>query len=456
MTTAPTADPARRPKILFLMSDEHRADVAGFAGDPIARTPVLDELARTGTVFTNAYTPAPICIPARQSIAAGQLPRHCGCERFGEDLTPGYPTYPRRLAQYGYRAVAAGKLHHLGTDQMQGWTHRIGMDMGIAPRHLADRDAASYEGRPEPSMYKWDLAKEVRRAGVGRPPYVAQDEYAVAGARQYIHEHFVDSYYDRAIPDVPLLLKVSLWQPHYPFMTPDPELFDHYLPRVRPFEGQELFDHPVLGGDRWVVRPGHEVTDREHRRATAAYYAMIEGVDRAYGEVLDALRHADQDLDDWIIVYTSDHGEMLGEHGVYEKQRFFEGSARVPLIIRWPRRFEPRVVDRNVSLCDLFATLCELTGVPTPEGLDSRGLTGLMAGDEDGWPDEAVSQFDGTRLMIKRGQLKYQHYGEEAPDVLFDLEVDPDETRNLIDHPDYTAALAELRRRRDELGFAPP
>ncbi|NBE98341.1 hypothetical protein FE391_15035 [Nonomuraea sp. KC401] len=444
---------ARRPNILFLMSDEHRPDAAGFAGDPVARTPVLDAVAAEGVVFTNAYTPSPICVPGRQSIMAGQFPRTTGCERFGEDLTPGHMTYARRLAQYGYRTVAAGKLHHTGTDQMQGWTHRIGMDSGISHRHIPGRDEASYAGLPEPIHHKWPMAKEVRRAGVGRPPYLAADEYAVDGAVQYAHQHFVDSYYDRPIPEVPLLLKVSLWQPHYPFQVPDRELFDHYLTRVRPYSGQRLSGHPVLGGDRFVVRPGIEVSEREHRRATAAYYGMIELADRMYGRVLDALRLAGQDLDDWIIVYTSDHGEMLGEHGVYEKQRFYEASVRVPLIIRWPARFVPRTVERNVSTCDLFATLCDLAGVPAPGGLDSRSLAGLMSGDEEGWPDEAVSQFGGNRLMIKQGVLKYQWYGAEGPEVLFDLAKDPQESTDHAADPAYAAAMTAFRARRDALGF---
>ena len=127
------ADSAR-PNILFLMSDQHRADVSGYADDGVVRTPVLDELARKGVVFNNAYTPAPICIPARQSMAAGQLPRTCGCEVFGEDLAPGHMTFARRLSQYGYATVACGKLHHNGTDQMQGWTSRIGNEYERAAR----------------------------------------------------------------------------------------------------------------------------------------------------------------------------------------------------------------------------------------------------------------------------------------------------------------------------------
>ncbi|MGH3585013.1 MAG: sulfatase-like hydrolase/transferase [Pseudonocardia sp.] len=445
--------PPRRPNVLFLMTDEHRFDVAGFAGDEVIRTPVLDDLARTGTVFESAYTPAPICVPGRQAMMAGQFPRHCGVERFGEDLAPGHLTFARQLSRFGYRTVAAGKLHHLGADQAQGWTHLIGMDSGVAPWHIADRDEESYRGLPTPATHKWSQVSEVKRAGIGRSPYVAHDEYTVAGAVQYVHEHFVDTYYDRAIPDVPLLLKVSLHQPHYPYLTPHQDLFDHYLNRVPLYEGQRLFEHPVLGGSRHVVRSGIEVSPREQRRAVAAYYAMIETADRLFGQVLDALRQAGQDIDEWVVVFTSDHGEMLGQHGVWEKQRFFEGSVRVPLLIRWPERFAARTVAHNVSLCDLFATLCELTGVLVPDGLDSRSVVPLMRGNPAQWDDEAISQFDGTRLMIKRGSLKYQFYGHEGPEVLFDLGIDPGEVRNLAAEPDYAPMMTAFRRRRDELGF---
>jgi choline-sulfatase len=446
---------SRRPNVLFLMADEHRFDVAGFAGNDVVRTPVLDELARTGVVFSNAYTPSPICIPARQAMMAGQFPRRCGVERYGEDLAPGYLTFARQLARFGYRTVAAGKLHHLGPDQAQGWTKLIGMDSDVAPRHIANRDEASYASLPRPAAAKWSQAQEVKRAGVGRSPCAVRDEYSVAGAVQYIHEHFVDAYYDRAVPDVPLLLKVSLMQPHYPYLAARQDLFEYYLNRVPTFDDQDLFDHPVLGGDRHVVRPGVEVTPREQRRAVAAYYAMVETADQLFGQVLQALRHAGQELDDWIIIYTSDHGEMLGEHGVWEKQRFFEGSVRVPLVIRWPQRCQPCRVDSNVNLCDLFATICALTSVPTPAGLDSRSLVDLMAGDAAAWDDESVSQFNGTRLMIKRGALKYQSYSAEGPDVLFDLDVDPGETVNLATDPGYQREMDRFRRRRDELGFVP-
>jgi choline-sulfatase len=443
-----------RPNVLFLMSDEHRADVTGYEGDPVIRTPVLDELARTGVVFRNAYTPAPICIPARQALMAGQLPRTCGCEVFAQDLPPGHLTFARRFAQGGYATVACGKLHHQGPDQMQGWTRRISGDIAVAPQFIPDRLGEEFARHARPlSAVKWSDAKEVQRAGVGRGPHVIQDEYAVQGALQFIEEYFTSPYYDRAQADRPLLLKVSLLQPHYPYTT-DAAKFGYYLNRVRPFLDQAVSPHPFLG--RRQVRPGVDASERELRRAVAAYYGMVETIDGQYGRVLDALRRVGQDPDDWIVVYTSDHGEMLGEHGIWEKQKFYEASVRVPLIVRWPRRFAGgRVVRENVNLCDLFATLCDLAELPTPPGLDSRSLVPLLRDDGAGWSDETVSQFGPHNLMIKRGALKYQYYGPELPEVLFDLDRDPTETTDFIADPAYAAALAAFRERRARLGHGP-
>ena len=447
------------------MSDQHRADVSGFAGDPVARTPTLDELARTGVVFSNAYTPSPICIPARQSMAAGQLPRTCGCEVFGEDLAPGHMTFARRLSQYGYATVACGKLHHNGADQMQGWTRRIGGDVSLRHDFIEGRDEAAFRDLPLPTEHKWTQAKEVKRAGVGRGPVNGADEYTLDGALRFIESFFTGAYYDRAIPTRPLMLKVSFVRPHVPFLTTH-DKFTHYLNRVTPYVAESAFDHPFLGSG--AVEPGVEVSEREIRRATAAYYGMVEGIDEDYGKVLAALAHVGQDLDDWIIIYTSDHGEMLGERALWEKTKFFEGSVKVPLIIRLPGGAGAgRVVDENVNLCDLFATICELTDVPAVAGLDSRSLVPLLNGGGASWNNETISHYGGTHLghetrfdryenlMIKRDCLKYQYYGREMPEVLFDLARDPEETINFIGDPRYQEVLVSFRARRNALGYGP-
>lgn len=442
------------PNILFLMSDEHRADITGYEGDPVVRTPTLDRLAQSGVVFRNAYTPSPICIPGRQAMMSGQFPRTCGCELFAHDLPAGHMTFSRRFSQFAYHTVAAGKLHHTGPDQMQGWNQRIGSAMQISPHFVAGRDEDSFARYTnDMQSVKWSDTKEVLRAGVGHSPHIVQDEYVFKGALDFIQQYFTDPYYDRQQPERPLLLKVSLNQPHYPYFT-DEEKFTYYLNRVEPFLDEPVFDHPFLSQRQ--VQPGVDASPRELRRAVAGYYGMIETIDGMYGALLDALTHVGQDLDDWIIIYTSDHGEMLGEHGIWEKQKFFEASARVPLIIRWPNSIAAgRVVEENVNLCDLFASLCELCDIPAPRGLDSRSLVPLLRGNGSAWNNESVSQFRARNLMIKWDALKYQYYGEDMPEVLFDLEHDPSERENLIDEPRYAAALSKLRQRRSELGFGP-
>ncbi len=442
----------KRPNILFLMSDEHRADMAGFAGDPVVRTPVLDELARTGVVFNNAYTPSPICVPGRQCMMAGQLPKTCGCEGWS-DLQPGHLTFARLFSRYAYRTVCCGKLHHQGVDQMQGWTDRPAGDIQVSAAHIGGKVDAEFRKHQRPfGDFKWSDTKEVLRAGVGESHLTRWDREWTGSALRFVEEYFNNAAYDREQTQ-PLMLKVSLVQPHYPYQT-DAETFGYYLNRVRPFLGQEVADHPVLS--RRQVRPGVDASERELRRATAAYYGMIETIDEHYGCVLRQLEYVGQDLDDWIVIYTTDHGEMLGEHGIWEKQRFYEGSARVPLIIRWPRGVDGgRVVEQNVNLCDVFATLCELADIPVPPGLDSRSLVPLLRGDASAWRNESVSQFGRDHVMIKQDALKYQYYGEDIPEVLFDLDTDPGETYNVADAPEYAGVVSRFRSRLAELGHGP-
>ncbi len=442
------------PNILFLMSDEHRHDVLGYAGNDVVRTPRLDALAESGVVFTNAYTPSPICIPGRQALMSGQLPRTCGVESFAQDLDPGYMTFARRFAQYAYHTVAAGKLHHTGPDQMQGWNQRLGSEIRMADHRIQGRHDASFAPFADTFRHvKWSDTKEVLRAGVGWPPSHEADAYALQGVLNFIRDHFTDPYFDRARPERPVLLKVSFNQPHYPYQT-DQARFEYYLNRVQPFRDEPVFDHPFLSQRQ--VQPGTDVTDRDLQRATAAYYGMVETIDAFYGQVLDALTAVGQNLDDWIILYTSDHGEMLGEHGIWEKQKFFEGSVRVPLFIRWPRGLAGgRTVTANVNLCDLFATLCDLAAIPLPPDRDSRSLVPLCHGAADDWSNETISQFGGRNLMIKQDALKYQYYGEDMPEVLFDLVRDSAERSNLLTDPQYRDALHGFRARRRALGFGP-
>ena len=198
------------------------------------------------------------------------------------------------------------------------------------------------------------------------------------------------------------------------------------------------------------------VSETDIRRATASYYAMTEKLDSHFGEILTRLEELGEDLDEWIIIYTSDHGEMLGEHGIWEKTRFYEASVRVPLTIRWPAGFDGgRVINKNVNLCDLFATLCDLADIEIPDNLDSRSLAPLLCEKTAYWNNESISQMNKSHVMIKQDFLKYQYYGEEVQEVLFDLEKDPDETSNVADNPEHSEAMSKFRSRLAQLGHGP-
>lgn len=447
---------SKHPNVLFLMSDEHRFNVSGFYGNSIIRTPNLDRLAKDAVVFDNAYTPSPICVPGRQAMMTGNFPRDIGCERFGADIEPNSMTWARKFSQHGYAAVCCGKLHHTGPDQMQGWSKRPFGDMDIAPWAIEGKSEPDFqENRALAKGNKWSDTKECLRAAIGKGRYQVFDELTTESALSVLDNHFLDPMYDRPAKDQPLLLKVSLLQPHYPYFAEE-DLFRYYLNRVEPYLYEEVFDHPFLS-QRQVSVDG-ELKERDLLRATAAYYAMVEKLDQHFGRVLDKLEHCGQNLDDWVIVYTTDHGEMLGEHGIWEKQKFFEGSARVPLFIRYPKSFKHRRVQENVNLCDLFSTFTELCNLtPSEEELRSRSLVPLMKGDKAEWNnvyhDESVSQFGSKNLMIKRGALKYQYYGEDAPEVLFDLDKDPSEKKNFINDAAYSEKVPLFRKRAKELGF---
>jgi choline-sulfatase len=467
---------SKHPNILFLMSDEHRPDVLGYAGNEVVRTPVLDAIAADAVVFNNAYTPSPICIPARQCLACGQLPRTCKAERYGDDIPPFSMTWAKRLSQFGYATVCAGKLHHDGPDQMQGWTTRIGSDMNVEPKYIAGRDVDSFKSFRHPSSYRSrDEAGEVVRAGVGHGRYTHdRDAHALAGVKPFIQHHYNDVYADKPSGHQPLLLKVSFNRPHLPYLTTE-EKINYYLNRVPIYVEGPDFEHHALNRGKAVV--GEDgINERDIRKATAAYYGMVEEIDEDYGTVMHELAHVGQNLDDWWIIFTADHGSMLGQHGTWSKGKFYEGSVRVPLMIRPPLTVreqwgmtpgQTRFVDQNVNTCDLFTTICEMANVPLPEkettvlgaGLDSRSLMPLMQcdGPVPQWDDETISQFAGKELMIKRGSLKYQFYeNAQSPlmrEVLFDLEADLSERMNLIGESRYATELDGFRARCVELGF---
>jgi choline-sulfatase len=426
----------KAPNILFLMTDQHRADVAGFAGDSIVRTPVLDRLAADAVVFTRAYTPSPVCVPGRQCLMSGRYPWNCGCRRYGDDLAPFSHTFAAALAEGGYETVCAGKLHHMGADQMQGWTRRIGMDTHVdfSHRNLADPLREQYRG-PSP----WPIKKELEKAGIGTSPYEVSDDYAVDGACRFIREYFSSPFYERNLRHRPILLKVSLNQPHYPFVCNE-VLFDYYREKVPAPDNSAVHRHPAFHGTPDPVAAPAEWV----RNARAAYYGMVEQVDSQFGRVIQSLENEGEVLDDWIIVFTSDHGDLLGDHGLWWKHKLLEASVRVPLFIRYPRKFSALECSRVVSLCDLFTTLCDLAGIPAPENTDSRSLIPLLAGTGP-WTDLAYSEINGDNRMLVSDSFKLVE-SRNGQTALFDLRTAEPERRDCSQDPQFKDDFAEALR----------
>ena len=454
----------KRPHILLLMTDEHRADHTPMEDHPYVRMPRIGEVARSGVYFRNAHTPSPICVPARQAILAGQYPRHCGCRFFGDDLAPDVITYPAWFASHGYYTCAAGKMHLQGPDQMKGWNRRIGFDQISPSLDLPGivRSAQSGMHQPIPGTGKWNWVKEVQNARYGEGYWAKHDRYTVEGTKMFLDQFFAGPDYDR-VGTQPLMLQVSLLLPHFPFICREP-WFNYYLNRVTPFLEPASDDHPCHF--QQYLEVGVDVTEREVQRATAAYCGMISEADELFGHVIDKLKQLGV-YEDFIIVFHSDHGEMLGQHGAWQKFIFFEGAVRSALLISFPGRdWEPRTVHENVSLLDLFPTLCDLVGIPKSPELDGHSLARLVQSEvSESVHAETFSELYayatpvpgkqhgwgyGRQLMIKRGSLKYCTYEmADWPEQLFDLATDPGERRDLAGYPERENEIREFRRRAD-------
>ncbi|RKU28840.1 hypothetical protein C6497_08760 [Candidatus Poribacteria bacterium] len=444
----------KKPHILLLINDEHRPDILPIEDDPVIRTPTLTRFINEGTYFRNAYTPSPVCVPARQSFLSGLYPRNSGCLNFGDPMPTEVRTIPGHLGNYGYYSCCAGKMHFVGQDVMHGWHERIGRDIignnGYPYPPVKDEHTAKIVREPGTGMKQNKVVQEIRDAQPGIGHWMLHDQYNVDGALLFLEEFFVNASYDRPKAN-PLCMAVSLIAPHYPYQCPL-DLFNYYMQRVEPIidEPNENFDYDNF----FRVEVGKDVTYRQAHRATAAYYGMIEWMDMQFGRVIQKLEHLNV-LDEFIIVFLSDHGEMLGTKGLWEKQSYFEPSVRVPLSIWNPKIFgsEQKTIEKNVSLVDLFPTLCELSDIPIPEDIDGKSLVPLIQNENGDWDDTVYSELwraqNGPSVMVKEGDLKYFRFDNDKgwQDQLFDLSNDPHENNNLIDNPNYNQQLSRLQSR---------
>ncbi|MBL8700852.1 MAG: sulfatase-like hydrolase/transferase [Alphaproteobacteria bacterium] len=395
----------RKPNILWFCSDQQRWDTIGALGNAYAQTPTLDGLAREGVAFARAFCQSPICTPSRATFLTGRYPAAHRVQRNGNAyFPPGERLVTKLFAEAGYDCGLIGKLHlsashHLEQRPDDGyrtflWSHHPTPDY---PSGHAYADWLAQEKKVDPvELY----AKVSGFVGPGIPTEYHQTTWCAEMAERFIRE--------RRGGDTPWLLSVNPFDPHPPF-DPPAEYLARFDPDILPpprFEPGDLVRQQAFAGvdqqamvardptQRMAVKPA-DVAAREAlaytapdtldgRLIKAAYYAMISLIDDALARVLAALRDTGQ-LDDTIVVFHSDHGELLGDHGLILKGcRFFDGLVRVPLMFRWPRRFAAGVASEAlVELVDLAPTLLDSAGLAVPPYMQGRSLVPLLSGKAD-------------------------------------------------------------------------
>ncbi len=448
---------AARPNILVITSDQQRWDTLGCYGNPHVKTPVLDELARRGVRFEYCYAPNPVCAPTRASMYTGRYPQAHRLYANGQDLPDDEVLFTRLLADAGYDCGLIGKLHlgacHRGRVEprrddgyrVYEWAHHPGDDWGDAN-----------------AWWRW-LKQQPPAPERPEPPY----PIAFGGVGEPVERHFSHWAADRTIEFIrtarrPFFAWMSLFDPHFPF-DPPLEYLQMYDPSQVPppkYRPGELDSKP------WYHKAGHlktwrnakgfvEFSEEELRGMVAAYWAMCSHIDYEVGRVLEAL----EDLglaDSTLVIYTSDHGDMLGDHGLLWKgPYFYEGAVRVPLLMRWPGELPEGYVasDGFANLVHFAPTILEAAGVEVPAFMQGRSLLPAARGRAWALPQQTISIWResflpgnppiyATMLRTMRYKLVVNHFGMDGE--LYDLREDPDEFENRWDWADYRAVRERL------------
>jgi choline-sulfatase len=438
--------------VLVLMVDQLAARWLPVYGDAVVDAPSLESLARDAVVFDAAYCPSPLCAPSRASLLCGRFASRLGVYDNAAELPATVPTLMHHLRAAGYRSLLAGKMHFVGPDQLHGFEQRLTTDI-----YPASAEWVPDWNRPLSNPLPWYHTMEsvltpARCVASMQTDY--DDEVCFRASRA-----LRDLARMRAAGDQrPFLLVASFTNPHDPWEIPG-RYWDRYdpqtipLPDVPALPEQRLDPHStrlrvMCGADRVAL------SDEQIRRARHGYYAAISYVDERIGQLLSTLSATGLDTSTWVVL-TSDHGEFLGERGLWYKMSFLEPSARVPLIMRPPGGSPARRVRPPVSLLDLAPTLLELSGFDAGSvlaaGMDGSSLSPLLqqAPRAAEARPSVICEYHAEGVlapaaMIRDGNLKLL-VCETDPDQLFDLERDPQELVNLAGEPTYAADVARLR-----------
>jgi len=430
-----------RPNILVIQADQMTAHCLSQYGKPYAITPNIDKIAENGTTFTNSYCNNPVCGPSRASMMTGRLPSDVGVFDNGAEFLPSEPTFAHYLRKLGYKTTLSGKMHFVGPDQLHGFEERVTTD--IYPSDFAW--TADWDQTDEPyAPSRMSLLSVVEAGPCERNIQIDYDEEVFHAAKQEMYNHA------RSADDRPFMLHVSFTQPHNPFVA-GRKYWDMY-------EGVDIPEPTVPhisydARDPWSQRyfltirqDEFDVSPEQLYNARRGYFAMVTHFDALIGGLMETLDSIGQ-ADNTYIFITSDHGEMLGERGMWYKFNPYEGSVRVPLIAQGPKIKAGHQETALASLVDLLPTFTDIASDGTFDDFaapyDGRSLLNLPKAGSD--TDEIFIEFNGEGLyapgliMIK-GHMKLVH-SRTDPKMLFDLNADPLELANLADDPAYADVL---------------
>jgi choline-sulfatase len=440
VSAASSEKSADRPNLLILMSDQHNPHVLGCRGDSVVRTPHLDALAASGVSFENTYCQAPICVPARMSFLTGQQPSRTRVWHNTDVLPSDIPTFAHALGAAGYETALVGRMHFEGVDQWHGFEKLLVGNITPAyahiPHTLPKRLLVGAQGNSRAA---------VELAGPGSTTYQAHDEQVAAATAKFLLER-------PRTGGRPFCAVAGFVLPHSPYICSREDWNQYYdrvaLPAVPPDYFEKL--HPAV--TLWRKNRGIENLPPDTiRKARAAYYGLVTHFDRLVGVVISALRKSGLDRNT-VVIYTSDHGDMAGENGMWWKSSFYEGSVTVPLIVSGPGILPSGARVREiVSLIDVCPTLLDLAGAKPLPGATGASLAPLLRGEQVSWANQAFSEFPPVMgvpamRMIRSGRWKLTHYENYRPQ-LFDLEADPHEYHDLGESLEHAAIRTELHER---------
>lgn len=443
-----------RPNILLIMTDQQRWDTLGCYGSETIETANLDALAAEGTVFEHAYTPSPSCVPARASLLTGLNPWHTGVLGMGIGQGPmetGFVhTLPGVLADAGYHTQGVGKMHFFPQRSLNGFHHTLLDESGRVEDNGFVSDYRRWFDQHKTGPY--DFVDH----GIHWNSWMARPYHAP----EYLHPtnwtvNESIAFIQRRDPRKPFFLKTSFARPHSPYDAP-PVYFDIYTNKELPgpYVGDWAHIHDKPGDAVSPVAWRGVRKPEEIRRARAGYYGLIHHIDHQIGRLIQCLQKEGL-YDNTVIVFLSDHGDMLGDHHLWRKTYAYEGSAHIPMIVKLPPSFspvKPRVLE-PVTLQDVMPTLLDATGIDIPDTVDGRSMTGLMLGSVQDWRQyvhgEHSTCYSEEQEMqyVTDGRTKYIWFPRIHREQLFDLTADPGECRDLSELPHERERLQLWRER---------